>query len=135
MESTVNNNLNTSLSKDNRYRIIFVFLVHNDEDNYCGGMFYDPSSKLMGAAGGDTLDDMINEAYESLEENVKTETFVPFDTENIKNSVVFDLVECHSIEELEIARKHQYRQTSYEDIKKIVLKVRNDENILREKNG
>ncbi|CAF1095318.1 unnamed protein product [Adineta ricciae] len=133
--SIMDDNINTSSVKDKKYHIILIYLVHEEDNNYCGGGYRDVPTKLVGAVGGDTINDMVDEAYESLEENVRTEINVPFNTENIKESVAFDLVECYNEEEMNVAFEYRRQGRSCEDINMFIAKLRDDEKNKHENRG
>jgi len=105
---------------DDKYRIILIYLVE-DGGSYGGG-YYEPFTDLMGAVGVDSIDVMVNEAYESLKQAMEIMDEVPFDINNIKESVVFDLVECQTENEMDTAHTLLNKQGSFEEIKAVVLK-------------
>ena len=76
----------------------------------------------MGGVQGTSREMMIEKAYESLEEYIEDEDSVPFDRKNIQESVVFDVVEYCTMEELDRAIDLQYERKSYEEIKAAVAK-------------
>jgi hypothetical protein len=119
MSSIIDSDINTALLTDGKYHIILIYLVH--DDGYYGGGYYEPSSNSMGAIGGESRDKMVEDAYESLEESMEDEDYIPFDIKNIKESVVFDLVECHNVEEMDMALKLQNNKKTYEEINKTVI--------------
>ncbi|CAF3401968.1 unnamed protein product [Rotaria sp. Silwood1] len=82
MSSILCSNINTASSKDRKYHIILIYLVHDDW--YYGGGYYESFSKLMGAVGGETQQKMLDDVYESLEESMEDKDCIPFDMKNIK---------------------------------------------------
>ena len=74
----------------------------------------------MGGVQSTSPETIIDNAYESLEEFIEDEDYVPFDRTNIKESVMFDVVQCYTMEELDRAIDLQHEGTNYEDIKKAV---------------
>ena len=119
MSSIVDFNNNKSSLTDGKYHLLLVYLVH-DGGHYYGGGFYEPSLKMTGAFGGDSIKEMVDDAYELLEDGMKDEKNIPFDIKNIKDSVVFDLVECRNVNEMETALEYQDQGISYEKLKQII---------------
>ena len=119
MSSTVDLNMNTTLSSDGKRHIIMIYLI--DEEGWYGGGYYEPFWSLMGGVKGRSRETIIDNAYESLEEFIEDEDYVPFDRTNIKESVVFDVIECHTIEEMDRAMALRRTGTNYEEINKAVL--------------
>ncbi|CAF1349956.1 unnamed protein product [Rotaria sp. Silwood1] len=83
MSSIIDSNMNTTSSTDgkyHKYHIVLIYLVH--ENGYCGGDYHEPSSALMGTIGGELRENMLDEAYESLEECMEDKDYIPFDIQN-----------------------------------------------------
>ncbi|UJR29516.1 hypothetical protein I4U23_010733 [Adineta vaga] len=88
-------------SIDDKYHIILIYLV--EDDGSYGDGYYEPIVDLMGGVAGDSIDELVNEAYKLLELATKAIDNMPFDINNVKNSVHFDLVECHDKHEMDTA--------------------------------
>ncbi|CAF3607008.1 unnamed protein product [Rotaria sp. Silwood1] len=121
--STGNFGINKTLSTDGKYHLILVYRADDyGEGIYYGGGYYEPSMEMTGAVGGKSIKEIIDEAYESLEEAMKSEKNIPYDINNIRNLIKFDLVECYNEKEMEKALECQEQQMSCEEIDKIILK-------------
>lgn len=110
---------NINKTTDGKYHIVLIYRVH-DDGSYGGG-YYEPSVDLMGGIGGDSINKMVNEAYESLEQATEVVGDVPFDIYHIKDSIAFDLVECYTEDEMDTAHTLLYKGTSFEMINNAVL--------------
>lgn len=119
MSSVVDYDINQTTSTNAKYHIMLIYSV--DDDGYYEGGFYEPSTHGMGAVGGESLDKMLDEAYEALEESIQDEGHIPFDIKNIKKSVVFDLVECHTEDETLKALSLRRKVKNFEEINKAIL--------------
>jgi hypothetical protein len=120
MSSTADLNSETIFSADGKYHLTLVYLVH--DDGSCGGGYVAKYFKWRAAVGGESIDKMIDEAYDIFEGYMEDEDQVPFRIKNIKESVVFDLVECLNEEEQLTALDMRTIGTSYQEINKAVLK-------------
>jgi hypothetical protein len=65
----VDSNMNEIWPTDGKHRITLIYLV--EDDGFYGGGYYEPSVDLMGGVGGDSIAEMVNEAYASLERATK----------------------------------------------------------------
>lgn len=119
MSSMVDSNMNEIWPTDGKHRITLIYLV--EDDGFYGGGYYEPSVDLMGGVGGDSIAEMVNEAYASLERATKAVGTVPFDINDIKKSVKFDLVECRDEYQMDEAHKLLYEGKSFELINKAVF--------------
>jgi hypothetical protein len=120
MSSIIDSKINETLLTVEKHRLILIYLVQ-DDGSYGGG-YYEPCVDLMGAVGGESINEMIEDAYGSLKDAAEVITDpMPFDVNNIKESVVFDRVECHSEYEMDIALTHHKKGTHFEEINKILL--------------
>jgi hypothetical protein len=120
MSSTADLNSETIFSADGKYHLTLVYLVH--DDGSCGGGYVAEYFKWGAGVGGESIDKMIDEAYDIFEGYMEDEDQVPFRIKNIKESVVFDLVECLNEEEQLTALDMRTIGTSYQEINKAVLK-------------
>ncbi|CAF4894884.1 unnamed protein product, partial [Rotaria sp. Silwood1] len=75
---------NTSLTKD-KYHILLIYVLQ--EDGSCEGGYYEDVLNIMGGVSGNSFQEMCDEAYESLEEAMEGENNIPFNINNIKESV------------------------------------------------
>lgn len=91
-----------------------IYLI--DEEGWYGGGYYATLPDLMGAVKGRSRDEIIENGYESLELLIEDINSVPFDRTDIKGSVVFDLIQCHTMEEMDEAMNLQRQGTNYQDI-------------------
>jgi hypothetical protein len=73
-----------------KYHIPLIYL--REDDGGCGGAYHETSLSMTGGTGGNTFNEMLEQAYESLKEAMEGEKRIPFDVNNIKESVVFDCV-------------------------------------------
>jgi predicted RNase H-like HicB family nuclease len=84
----------TLLTKDkDKYHILLIYLL-DDHGNY-GGAYHEMSLSMTGGVGGKSFNETLEQAYESLEEVMEGENQIPFDINNIKESVVFDCGMLH----------------------------------------
>ena len=118
MLSTVDCNANTTLSKDDKYHILLIYLIE-DNGRY-GGAYYELFSHLTGGVIGESRETIVDNAYESLEECMADQDPIPFSIKNIKESVVFDIVECLNDEEFDRALDLQSEGRSCEEIHQAV---------------
>jgi hypothetical protein len=118
MSSTADRNIEKILSADGKYHLILIYIVE-DNGSYGGGynaVYFHLSAFVV----GESVDKMIDQAYEMLEERMEDEDFNLLDIKNIKEWVQFDLVECHNDEEQLAALDLQNKGKSYEEINKAV---------------
>ena len=120
MSSTTDLKSDSIWSADGKYHLVFIYLVH--DDGYCGGGYDAEHFKLFAAVGGETIEKMIDEAYDHLEEHLEDEKDLPFDIKNLKESVVFDLVQCLNAEEQWAALRLKRNGATSEDINNAVRK-------------
>ncbi|CAF5047178.1 unnamed protein product, partial [Rotaria sp. Silwood1] len=91
MSSNGNSDINKILvTKDKdedagKYHILLVYLL--EEDGCCGGRYHEKSLSIHGGVSGQSFNEMLEQAYESLEVAMKDEDRVPFNINNIKKSV------------------------------------------------
>ncbi|UJR24106.1 hypothetical protein I4U23_027073 [Adineta vaga] len=91
-------------------------------DGSCAGGYHDLLLKIGGDAEGSSFEEMCDEAYESLQEAVDGEQNIPFDVNNIKDSVVFDCLECENINEMDMIFDSAHEGKTFNDLKKILDK-------------
>jgi hypothetical protein len=103
------------LSSDGKYHLILIYLF--DDDGIYGVGYYAKHFKFIGGVEGESLAEMKDQAYDFLEEHLEDEKDLPFDIKNIKESVVFDLVECLTPEEQLAALDLRRNGATYEEIK------------------
>ena len=96
------------------YRILVVYLL--DEDGYLGGAFRIKPMNFAGGVSGRSVDELLVDCYESLELGVEVSDNVPFDTTDLRKSVVFDFVECLNEEEFDVATKMKKAGDTFETI-------------------
>ncbi len=110
----VNNNL---LTKKKHH----VFLIYaGDKDGSCAGGYHDLLLKIGGGCEGNSFEEMCDEAYESLQEAVDGEKNIPFDIEHIKESVVFDCLECQTIDQMDMVFDLIHKGKNFDELKKII---------------
>ncbi len=119
MSSIVDFNINKTSSADDKWHLVLIYLVH--EDGLYQGSYYEPSSHSLGGVSGKSCDEMVDDAYESLEEFIEDEINIPFDIKTIKESVQFDLVECHNVDEMDEAYTLRRNGITGEEINKTIL--------------
>jgi hypothetical protein len=107
-----------TLSTKDKYHLFLIYV--RDKDGHCGGGYHDISLKFGGGVGGNSFEEMCDEAYESLEDAMLGEINIPFDMNNIKGSVEFDLVECQDIEELEMISDLAFAGKTFNELKNII---------------
>jgi predicted RNase H-like HicB family nuclease len=100
MSSIVNLDNNNTLPQNDKYRLWLIYM--REEDGSYGGAFRDFSLVYTGGVSGKTFQEMYDQAYEVLEEAMVGETYIPFDVNNMKESVIFDCVECKSLDEMDL---------------------------------
>lgn len=111
--------MSSTVSSDGKHHVLMIYLI--DEDGVYGGGYYESFWSMMGGVQGKSREETIECGYESLESFIADESAAPFDRKNIKGSVVFDIVECYTMEELDEANKLHYQGANYHDISKAVL--------------
>jgi len=119
MSSIVDFNINKISSIDDKWHLVLIYLVH--EGDLYQGTYYEPSSYSLGGVSGKSLDEMVDDAYESLEECIEDKINIPFDIKKIKESVQFDLVECYNVDEMDKAYKLRRNGITGEEINKTIL--------------
>ena len=119
MASTIPDAADKSSLTTDKYHMLLIYIIY--EDGYYEGAYKDRSFKIIGGVGGQSFQEMYDEAYESLQECAVSEDYLPFDTNNVKESVVFDLVKCHTLDEWEKASKLNSEGKPYEEIKDSIL--------------
>ncbi len=120
MSSTTDVKSESILSTDGKYHLILIYLF--DDDGSYGGGYYAKHFKFSGCVQGESVAEMKDQAYDFLEEHLEDEKDLPFDIKNIKESVVFDLVECLTPEEQLAAFDLRKHGATYEKIKEGVQK-------------
>ena len=66
------------------------------------------------------IEEMHNYCYETLIDYVKTKENVPFNTNNIRESVMFDLFECKTIDEMDEVIDMAYDGKTFNEIEKAI---------------
>ena len=89
------------MSSDDKQHMTMIYLI--DEDESYGGCYYALFWNIASGVMGTSRETIIANAYVSLGECFEDENSVPFDIKTIKESIVFDNVECYTTEELNIA--------------------------------
>ncbi len=92
MSSNGHSDITANSSTENKYHIILTYLI--DEDGNYGGGFHERSLSVTGGGSGKSFADMLKDACASLKAGVEGEHQIPFDVNNIKETVVFDCLEC-----------------------------------------
>ncbi|CAF1307114.1 unnamed protein product [Rotaria sp. Silwood1] len=91
MSSNGNSDMNKILvtkdkdEDDGKYLILLVYLL--EENGCCGGGYHEKSLSIHGGVSGQSFNEMLEQAYESLEVAMKEEDRIPFDINDIKKSV------------------------------------------------
>lgn len=96
------------------YHIIVSYRV--EANGYLGGGFHVEPMGFSGGVGGRTLAELHAECYESLAAGIDSSHHVPFDTTDLRKSVVFDFVECFTDEEHELALKMMWADDTFDSI-------------------
>ncbi|CAF4223815.1 unnamed protein product, partial [Rotaria magnacalcarata] len=116
--STAASHIDGNSSADGKYHRILIHLI-DINSSYAGG-FYEPSTKMVNACSGSSVNEIVNQADGALEETMKHWHCAPFDLKKIKESVVFDYVACRTENEMITALQHVKKGTNYEDIIKSI---------------
>jgi hypothetical protein len=87
------------------YHIPLIYII--DEGGYYIGSYYDKFFQITGCFQAKTHEEMYNQCYESLRMCMEDENKVPFNVDDMKNSVVFDEIKCETDEETDIAHDMQ----------------------------
>jgi hypothetical protein len=119
MSSIIHSDVDKNLLTKDKYHILFI--CHIDEDGYCESIYRDKSLEMYGGVGGDSFQKMYDEAYESLKAVANCKDNVPFDINNIKESVVFDLVKCYTTDEFDMALSLKDEKKTYTEINDVIL--------------
>jgi hypothetical protein len=82
MSSIFDFNINKISSTDGKWHFVLIYLVQ--EDGLYQGSYYEPSSHSLGGVSGKSCDEMVDDAYESLEECIEDEINIPFDIKKNK---------------------------------------------------
>jgi hypothetical protein len=100
-----------------------ILVIYSREANgTVAGAYYIHSLRVIGDVSGNTLAEMRARCFESLEDWAIDEDNVPFDVKNLKESVVFDFVECSNDDEDELALDMQYAGKIFEEIVEAIRK-------------
>jgi hypothetical protein len=105
---------------ENKYRILLIYLIEGN--GLYGGGYTDKALKITGGSTGESVDEMVEKAYESLKDGLTGENNIPFDINNIKESVVFDLIECHTEDEMEKAFDLERKGMDGKEINEVIQK-------------
>ncbi|CAF0712386.1 unnamed protein product [Adineta steineri] len=101
MSSTNDPDINEISSKDNKYHVSLMYSI--DEDGYYYGSYRDESFQIAGFFQTKTHEDMLKQCYDSFSMCMEYEKEVPFNVDDIENSVVFDEIKCENSEEKDLA--------------------------------
>jgi hypothetical protein len=96
------------------YHVVVVYLL--DDDGYLGGGFRIEPMNFRGGVCARSLDALLVDCYESLEVGIEMSDNVPFDTTDIRKSVVFDFVECLNEDEFDVAATMKRAGDTFENI-------------------
>lgn len=107
------------LSKNGKYHITLIYLVHDDQS--CGGSYHARFLDLRAGVGGQTIQKMIEQAYDALEADMEGENYMQSDVDNVKHLVVFDLVECLNLQEHVAAYDMRRDGMHYQEMNKALL--------------
>ncbi|CAF3856583.1 unnamed protein product [Rotaria sp. Silwood1] len=121
MSSNGNSDMNKILvtkdkdEDDGKYLILLVYLL--EENGCCGGGYHEKSLSIHGGVSGQSFNEMLEQAYESLEVAMKEEDRIPFDINDIKKSVKFDCVKCSTTDEMDMVYKLNKQGKTFKEIK------------------
>src|ERR1700722_13595504 len=118
MSCIVEIDINPDLPTTKKHHILFIYTTY--EDGYCEGCYYIEPLACCGAVGDESFEKMHERAYESIQQAVEGEDKVPFDTTNIKNSIEFDFVQCHNMEELEAVLDYKKKGKNFKELNDII---------------
>ncbi|CAF1350446.1 unnamed protein product [Rotaria sordida] len=118
--------MNEISSKPNAYHILLIY--HIDEDGHYNGSYYDKFFKYTACVDGETLQTLLDECYVTLIEAIEDINNVPFDINNIKESVIFDCIQCQSDEEIEKAHSMKQNGYTFEKINEEIQRMRMNSN-------
>ncbi len=121
MASITNPDINKISSINNKYHILLIYII-DEELGYYSGNYYDKSLKLTGFVEGKTLEEMYNDCYESLTMCMKDEDNVPFNVNDMKNSVVFDEIKCETDEEMDKTCEMKHAGKNFSEIIETIKK-------------
>ena len=96
------------------YHVLVVYLV--EDDGSLGGGFYIKPMGFGGGIAGRSLEEFHNECYESLATGITASDNIPFDTTDLRKSVVFDFVECLNEGEYDLAEQMEKAEDTFENI-------------------
>ncbi|CAF1260724.1 unnamed protein product [Rotaria sordida] len=119
---TEHSNMNEISSKSSAYRILLIY--HIDEDGHYNGSYYDKFFEYTACVDGETLQTLLNECYVTLIEAIEDPNNVPFDMNSIKESVIFDCIQCQSDEEIEKAHSMKQDGATFENINEEIQRMR-----------
>jgi hypothetical protein len=100
------------------YHVLVVYLV--EDDGAAGGGFHIKPMAFAGTVAGGSVSEFQAECYESLASAIDVLGNAPFDTTDLRKSVVFDFVECVNETEYNLAEKMEWAGDEFEDILKAV---------------
>lgn len=96
------------------YHIIVLCLA--EEDGVLGGGFHIKPMGFTGGVYGRSFDEFHADRYESLAAGVTDSDNVPFDTTNLRKSVVFDFVKCLNEDEYDSAEQMVWDGDTFQNI-------------------
>lgn len=105
---------NNKISLNLKYHIPLIYSI-DELGNYYGSYYCKPVEGT-GFFQAKTFEEMYDEAYDSLTTCVYGENNIPFDVDNIKNSVVFDVIKCDTGEEMDMAHDMRRKGKSSSEI-------------------
>ncbi|CAF1682304.1 unnamed protein product [Rotaria magnacalcarata] len=114
--------MNKISSIANPYHILLI--CHIDEDGHYNGSYYDKFFEFTACVDGETLETLLDECYITLIEAIEDINNVPFDISNMKESVIFDCIQCHSDEEIDRAHSMKQDEYTFKDIIEAIQRMR-----------
>ena len=96
------------------YHVLVLYLL--DEDGILGGGFYIRPMGYFGGVCAPSFDELHAQCYEALAFGIKYTENAPFDITDPAKSVVFDFVECLTVDELDLAEEMKDAEDTFESI-------------------
>ncbi|CAF0731709.1 unnamed protein product [Adineta steineri] len=100
--------------KDNKYHIPFIY--NTDEDGYYYGCYRDRFFDIRGCVQGETPEELLKQCYESFTLCMEGQKQVPFNVNDLENVVIFDIIECKTEEEEDLASDMEKAGKGFEEI-------------------
>lgn len=118
MTATTHPDLDDDLVTKKKHHIFVKYLI---ADGYYGGGYYDRTSKLIAGVKGTSFDEMHSHCYETFIEGMQIKEDPPFNIMEIKDLVVFDFLECKTIDEMDKADEMEEAGIAYNEIEKAII--------------